>query len=149
MLRWIDIIKYATYGNPEPTRRAEKTEQEWRQLLTPEQYEVTRQKGTEKPYKNAYCRSFEPGRYICVCCGQLLFNASNQFKALASGWPSFTQPASKAAIKYVFDNSHNMKRVEVVCNVCDSHLGHVFNDGPEAPGLRYCVNSTSMVKQEV
>jgi peptide methionine sulfoxide reductase msrA/msrB len=143
MLRWIDVIKFARYGNPEPERRVEKSDEEWKQALSPEQYFIARQKGTERPYTGAYCKSYEPGQYACICCGSLLFDSHEKFNSL-SGWPSFTQPMNKAAIKYVVDNSHGMKRVEVLCNVCDGHLGHVFPDGPEPGGLRYCVNSESI-----
>ncbi|AKD04001.1 peptide-methionine (R)-S-oxide reductase MsrB [Pontibacter korlensis] len=148
MLRWIDIIKNAKYSNPEPARRVEKSEEGWRQQLTPLQYQVTRQKDTEPPYRNAYCRSYDPGVYACVCCGSILFNSTEKYHAI-SGWPSFTQPASRGAIKYTFDNSHNMSRIEVMCNICDCHLGHVFNDGPEPAGLRYCINSASIVLVEL
>ncbi|GAB3812037.1 peptide-methionine (R)-S-oxide reductase MsrB [Pontibacter rugosus] len=147
MLRWIDVLKYAKYSNPEPRVRVEKTEEEWQQLLTSQQYRVTREKGTEPPYRNVYCRSYEPGIYTCVGCGSLLFSSSTKYHAI-SGWPSFTQPATKNAMKYSFDDSHNMQRIEVICNVCDAHLGHVFNDGPEPHGLRYCINSASMVRVE-
>lgn len=145
MLRWKDVIYYAKYANPEPYRRVEHTEQEWRQLLTPEQYRVMRQSGTEPPYRNAYCKEFEPGTYMCTGCGSLLFNAEAKYRAI-SGWPSFTQPANKGALKYSFDDSHHMQRIEVCCNVCDSHLGHVFQDGPEPYGLRFCINSVCLVK---
>lgn len=145
MLRWIDVLKFAKYSNPEPYRRVDKTEDEWQQQLTPEQYHVTRQKGTEPPYRNAYCRIYEPGIYACGGCGSFLFDATEKYHAI-SGWPSFTQPVTKGAIKYAFDNSHGMNRIEVMCNVCDCHLGHVFNDGPEPAGLRYCINSVSLVK---
>ena len=147
MLRWIDVIKFAKYSNPEPNRRIEKTEEEWQQQLTPEQYQVARQKGTERPYKNAYCRNYEPGVYACVGCGSLLFDSNDKYHAI-SGWPSFTQPTSKGAMKYAFDDSHGMHRIEVMCNVCDCHLGHVFNDGPEPAGLRYCINSVSLIKSD-
>ncbi|WP_210465406.1 peptide-methionine (R)-S-oxide reductase MsrB [Rufibacter roseolus] len=143
MIRWIDVIKYAKYSNPEPAHRVELTEEEWQQRLTPAQYQILRQKGTESPYRNAYCRSYEPGVYACAGCGTLLFNASEKYHAI-SGWPSFTQPIAKGAIKYLFDDSHNMHRIEVQCNVCDGHLGHVFPDGPEPSGLRYCINSASL-----
>lgn len=143
MLTWTDVIKYAKYSNPEPHRRVEKTDAEWQAQLTPAQYRVTRQKGTEPPYRNDYCRSYEPGVYVCAGCGSVLFNATEKYHAI-SGWPSFTQPAAKAAVKYAFDNSHHMQRIEVQCNVCDCHLGHVFPDGPEPAGLRYCVNSESL-----
>ena len=143
MLQWIDIIKYAKYSNPEPDRRVVRTEAEWQQILTPAQYQVMRQKGTEPPYRNLYCRSYEPGRYVCAGCGSALFNSTEKYHAI-SGWPSFTQPAGKAAVKYAFDESYGMSRMEAVCNVCDSHLGHVFSDGPEPAGLRYCINSQSL-----
>jgi peptide-methionine (R)-S-oxide reductase len=143
MLRWIDVITFAKYSNPEPYRRVEKTEQEWRQHLTPAQSRVMRENGTEPPYRNAYCRSYEPGIYTCVGCGSQLFDSATKYHAI-SGWPSFTQPIAKGAIKYAFDNSHNMKRIEAQCNVCDNHLGHVFPDGPEPTGLRYCINSDSL-----
>jgi peptide-methionine (R)-S-oxide reductase len=145
MLRWIDILRFAKYSNPEPPRRVEKTEAEWQQQLTSSQYQILRLKGTESPYRNAYCRSYEPGVYACAGCGSLLFNATDKYHAI-SGWPSFTQPLAKNAIKYLFDDSHYMQRIEAQCNVCDGHLGHVFNDGPEPSGLRYCINSESMVR---
>lgn len=148
MLRWIDVLKYAKYSNPEPNRRVEKTEEAWRKELTPAQFRIMRQKETEPPYRNAYCRSYEPGVYTCAGCGNLLFDANTKYHAI-SGWPSFTQPISKGAIKYLFDNSHNMQRIEVQCNVCDSHLGHVFPDGPEPIGLRYCINSESLNRTAV
>ncbi|MGV3540423.1 MAG: peptide-methionine (R)-S-oxide reductase MsrB [Rufibacter sp.] len=147
MLRWKDIIIFAKYGNPEPERRVEKTEAEWRAHLTPAQYQILREKGTESPYRNAYCRSYEPGSYFCVACGNLLFHATAKYHAI-SGWPSFTQPVTKSAIKYLFDDSHRMPRIEVQCNVCDGHLGHVFPDGPEPFGVRYCINSESLSRIE-
>lgn len=146
-MRWIDIIKYAKYSNPEPPRKVEKTEEEWRQELTPAQFEITRKKGTEPPYRNAYCRSYEPGVYACIGCSELLFDSREKYHAI-SGWPSFKKAISKSAVKYAFDESHNMNRIEVLCNVCDSHLGHVFNDGPEPFGVRYCINSESLTKLE-
>jgi peptide-methionine (R)-S-oxide reductase len=147
MFRWIDVIKFAKYSNPEPYRREEKTEEGWRQQLTPAQYQVMREKGTEPPYRNAYCRSYAPGVYTCGGCGSQLFDSTTKYHAI-SGWPSFTQPITKGAIKYAFDDSHNMKRIEVQCNVCESHLGHVFPDGPEPTGLRYCINSESLSRTE-
>ncbi|PVY39670.1 peptide-methionine (R)-S-oxide reductase MsrB [Pontibacter virosus] len=145
MLRWKDILYYAKYSNPEPLHKVEKTEEEWRQVLTPAQYAVLREKGTEPPYRNAYCRTYEPGTYTCAACGQVLFNSTEKYHAI-SGWPSFTQPASRGAIRYTFDDSHHMQRIEALCNVCDSHLGHVFNDGPQPGGLRYCINSASLIR---
>jgi len=145
MLRWIDVLKFAKYSNPEPPRRVEKTESAWQAQLTPAQFRVLREKGTESPYRNAYCRSFEPGVYTCAGCGSLLFNSTEKYRAI-SGWPSFTQPIAKNAIKYAFDDSYHMQRIETLCNVCDGHLGHVFPDGPEPSGLRYCMNSESLVR---
>ena len=143
MLNWNDIIRYATHGNPEPERRVEKTEAEWREILTPEQYRITRMKGTERPHSGEFCSSYDPGQYNCVCCHTPLFDSTIKFDS-GTGWPSFTQPVKINAIKYDKDTSHGMIRVEVMCNTCDSHLGHVFPDGPEPSGLRYCVNSESI-----
>lgn len=145
MLRWIDVLKFAKYSNPEPPRGVEKPEGEWRAHLMPAQFRVLRQKGTEPPYRNAYCRTYEFGVYVCCGCGSLLFNSTEKYPAL-SGWPSFTQPATKSAIKYAFDESFGMQRLEAICNVCDGHLGHVFPDGPEPSGLRYCLNSESLIR---
>ncbi|QIL75245.1 peptide-methionine (R)-S-oxide reductase MsrB [Hymenobacter sp. HDW8] len=145
MLRWIDVLKFAKYSNPEPPRRVEQSEAAWEAQLTPAQFEVLRLKGTEPPYRNAYCRSYEPGVYVCVGCGSLLFNSTEKYHAI-SGWPSFTQPIAKNAIKYAFDTSHHMQRIEALCNVCDCHLGHVFPDGPAPSGLRYCMNSVSLTQ---
>jgi len=147
MLRWIDVIKYGRYGNPEPKYRIEKTDEEWRKLLSPDQYRITREKVTERSYSGTYCRSYEPGKYGCICCDSLLFDSKEKYNSL-SGWPSFTQPISRDAVKHEIDNSHGMKRVELLCNVCDAHLGHVFPDGPEPSGLRYCINSLSLKKLE-
>ncbi len=145
MLRWLDILYYAKYSNPEPPCLVEKTEAEWRAQLTPAQYQVLRQRGTEPPYRNAYCRRYEPGQYACVGCGSRLFDAATKYHAI-SGWPSFTQPVAKNAIRYAFDDSHHMQRIEACCNVCGGHLGHVFPDGPAPAGLRYCLNSVSLTQ---
>jgi peptide-methionine (R)-S-oxide reductase len=150
MLTWADVVTFARDGNPEPERRVERTDEEWRARLTPEQYQVTRQKGTEHPFSSEMCSLFEPGRYACVCCDTLLFDSAQKFES-GTGWPSFTQPAALNAIAYHGDASHGMHRVETVCNTCDAHLGHVFPDGPEPSGLRYCINAVSLTKvtQEV
>lgn len=147
MLRWIDVLYYARYANPEPTRRLDKTEEEWKNLLSPAQYHVMREKGTERAFRNAYCRSSEPGVYVCRGCGSPLFNAEEKNQKL-SGWPSFRQPVSRGSMKYHFDDSHGMKRIEVACNVCDGHLGHVFPEGSEPAALRYCINSESMERKK-
>ena len=147
MLRWIDVLYYARYANPEPYRRMEKTEEEWKALLSPAQYHVMREKGTERAFRNTYCRSFEPGIYLCRGCRSPLFSSEEKSHKL-SGWPSFRQPLTKGAMKYTFDDSHGMKRIVVSCNVCDGHLGHVFPDGPEPATLRYCINSESIERVE-
>ncbi|MGY0391632.1 peptide-methionine (R)-S-oxide reductase MsrB [Bizionia sp. KMM 8389] len=144
MITWKDVIRYSVNGNPEPNRRVEKTEAEWRELLTPEQFRITRNKGTEMAGTGALCSAHEAGKYNCVCCHESLFDSTIKFDS-HSGWPSFTQPIVENAIKYEKDSSFGMVRVEVMCNVCDAHLGHVFPDGPEPSGLRYCVNSESMI----
>jgi len=144
MLTWKDIIAYAVNGNPQPDKRVEKTETEWKQLLTSEQFRITRKKGTEAPGTGALCSVYDTGKYNCVCCNTPLFDSTIKYES-KSGWPSFTQPIKTNAIKYEKDSSFGMVRVEVMCNTCDAHLGHVFPDGPEPSGLRYCINSESMV----
>lgn len=143
MLLWKDIINFSVKGNPVPDRRVEKSDEEWRAQLTPEQYRITRQKGTEAPYSGALCSIYEAGIYSCICCDTELFDSTIKFES-GSGWPSFTQPIKENAIKYEKDSSFGMIRVEVMCNTCDAHLGHVFPDGPEPSGLRYCINSESI-----
>ena len=120
---------------------------EWKKELTKEEYAITRLKGTERPYSSDVCSKFEPGIYACVCCDTLLFDANTKFES-GSGWPSFNQPIKENAIAYHKDMTHGMIRVEVTCNVCDSHLGHLFPDGPEPSGLRYCANAVSLKKVE-
>lgn len=143
MLKWLDILSFASKGSPAPDRRVDKTEDEWRRELTAEQFRIMRAKGTEAPFSGAYCESHAPGRYACACCGTLLFDASLKFDS-GTGWPSFTQPVKDNAISYHKDSSYGMVRVEVLCNACDAHLGHVFPDGPGPSGLRYCINSVSI-----
>jgi len=145
MVKWTDVIRYAAQGNPKPENRVDKTPEEWRKELTEEQFYVARLKGTERPFSGEYCSSYEPGKYACICCGTLLFDSSLKFDS-GTGWPSFTQPVTEQAIAYHKDDSHGMIRVEVLCNSCDAHLGHVFPDGPPPSGLRYCINSVSLVK---
>lgn len=135
----------AASGNPPPARRVERTDAEWRTRLTPEQYRVTRGRGTERPFSSEMCSLFEPGLYRCVCCGTLLFDSGEKFES-GTGWPSFTQPVEPAAVAYHVDDSLGMRRVEATCNTCDAHLGHVFPDGPPPGGLRYCINAVSLTK---
>lgn len=147
MLKWIDVIRLATTGNLASDDKVERSEEEWRQILTPEQFMVTRLKGTERAHSSEMCSLFEPGKYACVCCGTLLFDANEKFES-GTGWPSFTQPVLDNAIAYNKDVSHGMVRVETVCNTCNAHLGHVFPDGPKPSGLRYCMNAVALKKVE-
>ena len=143
MLTWKDIIHFAVNGNPNPDLRVKKTDAEWRRELTPAQFRITRNKGTEAPHSGALCGLHDAGRYSCACCHQPLFDSTIKFES-GTGWPSFTLPIKENAIKYIRDTSYGMTRVEVCCNSCDAHLGHVFPDGPPPGGLRYCINSESL-----
>ncbi len=143
MLKWIDVIRFSTKGNPTPSHRTEKSTEEWKKILTTEQYQITRLKGTERAFVGEYCEAHEPGRYACVCCNTPLFDSRVKFES-GTGWPSFTQPVEENVVAYHKDSGYGMVRVEVLCNVCDAHLGHVFQDGPEPSGLRYCINSASL-----
>ena len=145
MLKWSDVLNLAKNGNPAPERKVVKTDAEWRRQLTPEEYHVTRQAGTERAFSSQMCGLFEPGIYSCLCCESVLFDASEKFES-GTGWPSFTQPLAINAIAYRFDGPAFLKRVETICNTCDAHLGHVFPDGPEPSGLRYCMNAVALKK---
>jgi methionine-R-sulfoxide reductase len=146
MLKWPDILQFAKDGNPAPDRKVVKTDEQWREQLSAEEYRVTRQAGTERAFSSEMCGLFEPGIYGCLCCGTLLFDANEKFES-GTGWPSFTQPVARNAIAYRLDESHGVQRVETVCNTCDAHLGHVFPDGPPPSRLRYCMNAVALKKQ--
>lgn len=122
------------------TESKRKTEAEWREQLTPEQYRIAREKGTERAFTGAYHDTKEPGIYRCACCGAELFRSDDKFDS-GTGWPSFTRPATADSVATADDASHGMLRTEVVCAACDAHLGHVFPDGPGPEGARYCINS--------
>ena len=147
MLKWLDVIKLANTENPAPDRRVEKTEAEWRDILEPEQFRVTRLKGTERAHSSEMCNFFQPGKYACICCGTLLFDSATKFQS-GTGWPSFTQPIKDNVVSYHKDESYGMIRIETTCSTCDAHLGHVFQDGPRPSGLRFCINAVALKKKE-
>ncbi len=124
--------------------KVEKTDEQWRQELTPEQYQVTRKAGTERAFTGPYWDNHSEGSYDCVCCGTELFESGTKFDS-GTGWPSFTEPKNLEHVELRSDNSLFMRRTEVVCKNCDAHLGHVFDDGPaEAGGMRYCINGCAL-----
>lgn len=124
--------------------KIKKTDEEWKAELTEEQFHITREKGTERPFTGKFSDHKRKGEYVCVCCGQPLFNSDSKFDS-GTGWPSFDGPMKRDKVKTEQDNSLGMSRTEVMCSKCDAHLGHVFPDGPsETTGMRYCVNSASL-----
>jgi len=146
-LNWIDVLKFANNGNLKPDSRVEKTEAEWKAILSPEEFRVTRLKGTERAHSSEMCSLFEPGIYNCICCDTPLFDSAEKFES-GTGWPSFTQAIKDNVVSYVKDGGFGMIRIETVCSTCDAHLGHVFQDGPPPSGLRFCINAVSLKKKE-
>jgi peptide-methionine (R)-S-oxide reductase len=139
----------AQQGQVDPVKKEVKvdkiirSDQEWKEILTPEQYRIARENGTEAPFSGKYWDFFEKGHYECAACGSRLFESGSKFHS-GCGWPSFFEPESDTTIEYHRDTSHGMVRTEVICAKCGAHLGHVFEDGPEPTGLRYCINSESL-----
>jgi len=141
-LDWGVVIKKT---QEESSPKIVKSDQEWLEQLSEEEFRVTRMKGTEMAFTGEFCHAHEPGKYSCKCCDASLFDSGLKFES-GTGWPSFTEPIGDV-IKYEKDVSHGMIRVEVLCKNCEAHLGHVFPDGPEPSGLRYCINSVSLNKE--
>jgi peptide-methionine (R)-S-oxide reductase len=142
----VDIENFSAAGKSlgkTTVARVVKTDDEWRKLLSPESFTVTRHEGTERPYSGKYNENHADGLYRCICCDTALFDSKTKFES-GTGWPSFWKPISSANVREIVDNSMMMARTAVACKRCDAHLGHVFDDGPDPTGLRYCMNSVSL-----
>jgi peptide-methionine (R)-S-oxide reductase len=142
----VEIAQFSDSGEPEGVTRVpkiEKSEDEWKRQLSPEQFVVTRHEGTERPFTGAYWDLHEQGIFRCVCCGTALFKSDTKFES-GTGWPSFWEPIAEQNIETIEDHTFGMRRIAVSCRRCGAHLGHVFPDGPRPTGLRYCMNSASL-----
>lgn len=144
-MTWSDILALAANPLPSVLDKVTKSLEEWRAALSPEVFQVTRQKSTERPFSSAMCHAHAPGFYACACCGSSLFASQAKFDS-GTGWPSFTEPLRLDGVTYHVDHSYGIQRVEVCCSRCDAHLGHVFPDGPKPSRLRFCINALALVK---